>query len=119
MSSEVNDEAGRLSGLAFSGLALSGLAGLSGLSLSPPESDSVVDGAAGLGLAAKDKTTFSDVSSRLRPSSTAGGVVDEEGSDEEEGPASVAALSICSAINSLSLCSSLVVARSFSCSLQL
>jgi len=92
---------GRLSGLAFSGLTV-GLSFKGLILVSADEVSSVVVGS----FAEKDKTTFSAPSSRLSPSSTGGG-------EEFEGPASASARSICSAIRSLSRCSSEVVARSF------
>lgn len=103
----------------FKGLALSGFdanfkgfVGLKAFSLRPPELDK--EGVFG----ARDKTTFSDGSSRCKPNSTGG-----EGSLVPVSSDSACARSICSAINVRSRCSSEVLRRSFlsvaSCELML
>jgi len=92
---------GRLTGLAcaFRGFVLS----FRGLGFKPTEGvDDVVEGE---GFAVKDRTTFSEPSSRFRPSSI--------GSGELEPSFSALARSICSAISIRSRCSSDVVERSF------
>jgi len=87
----------------FSGLVFRGLTDLRGFILKPVRAT----GAGGaVGLAANDRTTFSEFSSRLRPSSTGiGGELDSR--------VSAAARSICSAISCRSRCSSEIVALSF------
>jgi hypothetical protein len=92
----------RLSGLAFNGLTT----GLSFKGFIFTSMDADGSGVAVGSFAENDSTTFSAPSSRLRPSSTGG-------EKEFDGPASVTARSICSAMRSRSRCSSEVVARSF------
>ena len=85
----------------FRGFALRGLtAALRGFIFSPVDTI----GADVTGLAENDNTTFSEVSSRFKPSS-AGGVCSLL--------SSTAAREICSAMSCRSLCSSETVARSF------
>jgi hypothetical protein len=93
---------------AFNGLdRFSGFGALSGLCFS--ERGAAREGTA---LGANESTIFFDVSSLSSGCGTSvGGEAEDE--DEEDGPASAAARSICSAISSRSRCSSEVVARSF------
>lgn len=98
-----------LSGFAFNGFAFKGFA-FRGFMFAPPNDTGTV-GVAAAGFEAKERTTFSAPSSRLRPSSIGGVVLDDgEGS---VATFSMAARSICSAMSRRSRCSSEVVARSF------
>ena len=95
---------GRFKGFAFKGLTTA----LRGFIFSPVDTVAGADSELAAGFAENDNTTFSEVSSRFRPSSTGGGV-DELASLSS----SIAARAICSAISCRSLCSSETVARSF------
>lgn len=92
---------GRFRGFAFKGLTTA----LRGFNFNPVDTTGA-DSELVTGFAENDRTTFSEFSSRFKPSSAGG--VDELGS-----LSSSAARAICSAISCRSLCSSETVARSF------
>ena len=104
VSAEDLNTLGRFRGFAFKGLTTA----LRGFIFSSVDTIGAVDPElAATGFAENDNTTFSEVSSRFKPSS-AGGV------DELVLPSSsTAAREICSAMSCCSLCSSETVARSF------
>ena len=89
----------------FRGLTFKGLMTLRGFVFNPLDTTGA-DPELVTGFAEKDNTTFSEVSSRFKPSSAGG-------ADVVSLSSSSAARAICSAMSCRSLCSSETVARSF------